>query len=161
MTLQHYTNAEEYERNKYTNQEVVHNSKSLVRDYPFHVTSGALQKVYWVISSATSPPSDNSKIEVFLPVFFTNSMNKNKYIEVRHCKVIYDDVLVNDVKFHSDIVKEHPYDDHFICFTNEVLVKPRKYHWNGSDKSIKVWFSNMRNKPVEIIDFHIDILLMF
>jgi hypothetical protein len=125
-----------------------------------------IQKRYWIITSA--PTLDSSSIqapqnsfEAKLPVFFTNSMNKNKYIEVRHCKAIYKDALVNDVKLHSDIVKEDPFDDHFICFTNEVLVKPKKYQWNSSDKTIKIWFTNMQNEPVDIIYYHVDILLMF
>jgi hypothetical protein len=122
-----------------------------------------VQKTYWIISSVTSlpPPNFIGKLEINLPVFFTNSMNKAKYIEVRHCKVIYKDTLVNDIKLHSDLVKENQFDDHFICFTNETLVKPKKYKWNSSDKSIRIWFSDIRNQPIEIIDFHVDILLMY
>jgi hypothetical protein len=133
-----------------------------------------IQKTYWTISStsileACMPPTTlehsnvtlTGKLEVRLPVFFTNSINPQKFIEVRHCKVIYKDALVNDVKLHSDIIKEHPFDDHFICFTNEVLVKPRKYKWNSSEKTLRIWFSDIRNNPIELTDFHIDILLMY
>jgi hypothetical protein len=121
------------------------------------------QKRYWIISSAPTLRNDltaTNKVEVKLPVFFTNSMN-NRFIEVRNCKVIYRNALVNDVKFHSDLVKEDPFDDHFVCFTNEVLVKPKKYRWNSSDKTITFWFTNMNNQEVEIDQYHIDILLMY
>jgi hypothetical protein len=133
-----------------------------------------MQKTYWTISSTSilesnANGSDGKAVsvgltgilEVKLPVFFTNSIKLEKYIEVRHCKVIYKDALVNDVKLHSDIIKEHPFDDHFVCFTNEVLVKPRKYKWNSSEKTVRVWFTDIRNNPIELIDFHIDILLMY
>jgi hypothetical protein len=120
-----------------------------------------LQKRYWIISSAPTFDAINGKIEIKLPVFFTNSMSPHKYIEVRHCKVIYKDTLVNDIKFHSNIVNEDPFDDYFICFTNEVLVKPKKYQWYSSNKTINIWFTNMQNEPVDIIYYHVDILLMF
>jgi hypothetical protein len=125
-----------------------------------------MQKTYWSISSATSlappnAPNFAGKLEVKLPVFFTNSMNKDKFIEVRYCKAIYKDALVNDIKFHSTIVKEFSFDDHFVCFTNETLVKPKKYRWNSSDKTIQIWFTDIRNQDIDLIDFHIDILLMY
>jgi hypothetical protein len=88
-------------------------------------------------------------------------VNKDKFIEVRHVKVIYNDALVNDVKFHSDIVKEYAFDDHFICFSNEVLVKPKKYRWLGTNKVINLWFTNIKNRQIDITDYHVDILLMY
>jgi hypothetical protein len=96
-----------------------------------------------------------------LPPFFCNSRNEEKYIVVRHCKVIVSDALVNDVKLHSDIVSENPWDDHFICFSNEVMVKPKKYKWNSTNKTINIWFTDMRNNSINPIDYHIDLLLMY
>jgi hypothetical protein len=122
-----------------------------------------MQKTYWIISSAITPPPAEfiGKLEIKLPAFFVNSQAPEKFIEVRHCKAVYKDALVNDVKFHSTIVKDYQFDDYFVCFTNETLVKPKKYRWIASDKAINIWFTNMSNQPVEILDFHVDILLMY
>jgi hypothetical protein len=119
--------------------------------------SSAIQKTYFPISPTNFPLTNDGvgKIEITLPSFFTNSMNNDKFIEVRHCKVIYKTALVNDVKLHSDIVKEYAFDDHFICFTNEVLVKPKKFKWMSSNKVFDIWFTDIRNNPIEIIDYHV------
>jgi hypothetical protein len=118
-----------------------------------------IQKTYFPITSNPNTPAQYPQ-QITLPPFFINSRN-DKYIVVRNCKVIIADALVNDVKFHSDIVREHPYDDHFICFTNELMVKPKKYKWNSTSTTFNIWFTNMKNANINPIDYHIDILLIY
>jgi hypothetical protein len=121
-----------------------------------------MQKTYFPIASSYyGSIQKGDKLEVILPPYFRDSQNEQKYIVVRNCKIIVDDALVSDVKFHSDIVKENPYDDYFICFTNELMVKPKKYRWKNSSNTIKIWFTNMRNEPLGVVDFSIDILLIY
>jgi hypothetical protein len=130
-----------------------------------------MQKTYYPISSVQfkPPPPPNMdlvdnpvvKIEIPLPVFFTRSQNPDKYIVVRSCKAMVSNSLVGDVKFHSDIVRENPFDDYFICFSNELMVKPKKYKWNNTSKTIKIWFTDMRNEAVGVLQYHVDLLLMY
>jgi hypothetical protein len=163
MSLQYYTTHGEYQANNYEPPSIfdINDVKpaALVKDYPFPVSAGHLQKTYWIISG-THLSSDTPKIEVSLPVFFTTSINKRKNIEVRNCKINVE--RPDGIKFHSDIVKENAFDDHFICFANELLIKPRKYHWFSSDKSIKLWFSDMTNQIIDNdFTYHVDLLLTY
>jgi hypothetical protein len=119
--------------------------------------SNKLQNRFWIISSPQYGAC-HYKNEIPLPVFFTNSTN-NKYIEVRNVKVIYNDTLVNDLKFHSTLVNEDPFDDNFVCFTNEIF--PKTYKWNSSSKTIKIWFSDMANNYQIIDHWLVDILLWY
>jgi hypothetical protein len=106
------------------------------------------------------PTNGGGISETQLPNWFINSTNP-KQIVVRNCKVVMDDALVNDIKMHSNIVKFAAYDDSFICFTNELMVKPKKYRWDSLEKTIKIWFTNMANQPVAVTAFHVDILLIY
>jgi hypothetical protein len=120
-------------------------------------------KTYFPISSivyGSYNPSLSEKIEIILPHYFTISRNP-RYIVVRNCKIVVNDALVNDIKFHSDLVQENPYDDYTICFTNELMVKPKKYRWISSNRSIKIWFTTMKNEPIKVNDYWIDILLIY
>jgi hypothetical protein len=121
-----------------------------------------MQKTYFIISSTEyGSIVKNGFLEVYLPVYFRDSQKEEKYILVRNCKIIVDDALVSDVKLHSDIVRENPYDDHFICFTNELMVKPKKYKWNSSSSIIKLWFTNMRNESIAVVDYLVELLLFY
>jgi hypothetical protein len=118
-----------------------------------------LQKTYFPICGSYHP-NLYEKLEIQLPHYFNNS-HSVKYIVVRNCKIVMNDALVNDIKLHSDIVRENPYDDHFICFTNELMVKPKKYKWNNTSSTIKIWFTTFDNKPVKVDHYLIDILLIY
>jgi hypothetical protein len=65
------------------------------------------------------------------------------------------------VKLHSDIVRSDPFDDYFICFANQTQVRPKKYKWNNTSKTITVWFTDIDNNPMLTPSFHIDLLLMY
>jgi hypothetical protein len=115
------------------------------------------QKTYFPIASTEFA----NTVDIPLPPYFCNSKSEQKYIVVRNCKAIVQDALVNDVKLHSDIVRECPYDDHFICFTNELMVKPKKYKWNNTSRTIRIWFTDMKNAPITVTEYLIDILLIY
>jgi hypothetical protein len=123
-----------------------------------------MQKTYFIIASTQYGPIkkdvNNGVLELQLPPEFLNSRNK-KHIEVRNVKLLYKDVVVADAKFHSTIIYENPWDDHFICFANEQLVKPKKYEWKASKPTIKIWFSDMKNKILDADDYTIETLIIF
>jgi hypothetical protein len=120
-----------------------------------------MQKRYFPVSSTDfGSVLLNKKLNIPLPIFFRNSTNE-KHIIVRNCKIVINNAIVNDIKLHSDIVSTDAYDDHFICFTNELMVKPKKYRWISNSVSINIWFTDMKNNPVEVTDFLIDILLFY
>jgi hypothetical protein len=123
------------------------------------------QKTYFIISSVQYGPLlsnlNGDVLEITLPPYFGNSQIDQKYIEVRNVKIIIDDALVNDVKFHSTIVRENAYDDHFICFTNELMVKPKKYEWDSTGRTIQIWFTNMRNTKIDAVDYLIELMLWY
>jgi hypothetical protein len=134
-----------------------------------------VQKLYLPISSTmiintkplvfTDLPNTNGsgtrKTIVFdLPSSFLEAGGP-KWIHVRHVKVLYYDNLPADVKVHSSIVSLSPYDDSFACFANETLVKPKKFQYNSSDKTISFWFKNMKGEEVPISAFVIELLLQW
>jgi hypothetical protein len=116
------------------------------------------QKTYFPISSVfynSYNPNVKDKIEIELPSYFKNS-KEPRYIVVRNCRIVLNNALVNDIKFHSHIVQENPYDDYFICFTNELMVKPKRYRWNRNNNTIRIWFTDTRNNKILVNDCHID-----
>jgi hypothetical protein len=133
-----------------------------------------IQKSYFVIASTdygslqpiiNENPYQQSSIidgvlELYLPPDFLNSKNQ-KWIEVRNTKILIDNATVSDVKLHSTIVYENPWDDHFTCFCNEQAAKSKKFEWRATKPTIKVWFTDMKNNKLYPDDYTIETLLIF
>jgi hypothetical protein len=135
-----------------------------LKTYKNKLHTGEVQKSYWPVSSIF-PFGTYIKVpdeyEIKIPEFFTNSARLEKYIVVRGCKALVGDGLVGDLKVHSTLVQKNPFDDYFICFANELMVKSKKYFWNSGNKTIKIWFTDMKNQIVQVTDFSLDLLLVY
>ena len=95
----------------------------------------------------------------FPPAF---NVSKNpRYIIVRSCKCLKDDILVGDLELHADFVVEDPYCDHYVCNVNEILTKPIKYEYNKSSLGFNVWFTNMYGEKVDVDTFLLHLLLIY
>jgi hypothetical protein len=135
-----------------------------------------MQKSYFIIASTeygtlnpiltqSERPFRQSSIrdgvlELPLPNDFLNSKNQ-KWIEVRNVKILIENATVSDVKFHSTIVYENPWDHNFICFGNEQVIKPKKFEWKATKPTIKLWFTDMKNEKLYPDDYTVETLLIF
>jgi hypothetical protein len=132
-----------------------------------------VQKLYLPISSTltinTKPlkfidmPNTNGagtrKTILFdLPNVFLEASNP-KWIYIRHCRALYYGNLPADVKLHSTIVSLSPYDDSFVAFCNETLVKPKKFQYNSNEKTIQFWYKDCFGQEVPIDAFVIELML--
>jgi hypothetical protein len=106
----------------------------------------------------SSGPGTRKTILFNLPDAFLESPGP-KWIHIRHCKALYYGSLPGDVKLHSTIVNIAPFDDSFVCFCNEALVKPKKFQYNSSTKTLEFWFKDMFGQEVAIDAFVIELLL--
>jgi hypothetical protein len=82
-----------------------------------------------------------------------------KWIYVRHCRALYYGNLPADVKLHSTIVSLSPYDDSFVAFCNETLVKPKKFQYNSNEKTVQFWFKDTFGNEIPIDSFVIELML--
>ena len=64
--------------------------------------------------------------ETKLPDDFLVSKNV-KYIHVLHCRCVYNEGLAGDIELHASFIQRHDYRDSFVCYTNTILTKYKKY----------------------------------
>jgi hypothetical protein len=120
-----------------------------------------IQKSYFIIASTQfGAVKKDEPLEIQLPPDFLNSRNI-KHIVVRNVKSLVEYSPYANIKFHSTIVHENPWDDHFICFADEQLVKPKKYEWRSAKTTIKIWFTDIRNFKLTVDDYTIELLLIY
>jgi hypothetical protein len=82
-----------------------------------------------------------------------------KWIYIRHCRALYYGNLPADVKLHSTIVSLSPWDGSFVAFCNETLVKPKKFQYNSSERTVQFWFKDMNGQEVPIDAFVVELML--
>jgi len=56
--------------------------------------------------------------------------------------------LVGDMQLHASSIQRDGYMDDFVCFTNTVLTKYKKYAFSGNRPDFRVWFTDMNGDPV-------------
>ena len=99
-------------------------------------------------------------LETKLPDEFITSANK-KFIHVIHCRCIYSNYLVGDIKLHASFIQRHDYMDSFVCFTNTILTKYKKYEVTRPKPTFKIWFSDMEGNTVEVQNFVLELMLEY
>ena len=90
-------------------------------------------------------------------VEFVNSRNP-RYVYVIGCKFFIDlpqvDGMIESfysptfVSMHADFVHEYKDYDSFVCFTNELLPKRKKYPQLTNHPSLRIWFKNHEKKTL-------------
>jgi len=102
-----------------------------------------------------------NKLENEFPPEFIASKNK-KYIVVYQCKAVLKDVLVGDVIMHADFITRDGYMDRACCFVNEDPNRDTaKYEYVINRQKFKLWFTDLKNNPVEIDTFALRLLLIY
>ena len=101
-------------------------------------------------------------LETKFPIDFIQS-RKEKYIEVKWCRALYNDKLVGDIMVHADFVQRDGYLDNFICFTNtgESQKYIAKYNFIGTNQTFKVWFTDMKENKIDVDAFVLSLLLIY
>ena len=98
--------------------------------------------------------------ETKLPDEFLTS-KKPKYIHVLHCRCVYGDCLVGDVELHASFIQRNDYFDSFVCYTNTILTKYKKYQVTNPRPTFKVWFTDMEGKKVDVQRFKLEMMLEY
>ena len=96
------------------------------------------------------------------PIDFVQS-KRNKQIQVKWCKALYNGKLVGDVMVHADFVQRDGYLDNFICFTNtgEAQKYIAKYNYVGTNPQFTVWFTDMAGNDISVDSFVLSLLLIY
>jgi hypothetical protein len=90
---------------------------------------------------------------------------KHKYILIRECWAQLRNghspyvFPVGDIQLHASFVSE-PYGDHFVCLTNSVNSKKKRFDYNYSDQYMNIWFTTLTGEPVYVEEFCFDFLLV-
>lgn len=98
------------------------------------------------------------------PDEFINSKNP-RWIEVHHCKVVYNGHMYADIILHSDIIKRDGYLDRSVMVVNETRTKYKKYAFTTHDTEFTIWFTNF-TAPTTAIDkdnlrFMVELMLIY
>lgn len=103
-----------------------------------------------------------NEMESKFPIDFAQS-KKDKYIQVKWCKAIYEGELVGDIMVHASFVQRDGYLDNFICFTNtgESQKYIAKYQYVGTNQNFKIWFTDMKGNNVNVDSFVLSLLLIY
>lgn len=128
---------------------------------PFAVTKvirPITTKTYFYVNGAGNSPS--KCYERSFPHEFVFSKNP-KFIHVIHCRGIFSNALVGDVMLHASFVERDNYLDSFICFTNTVLCKYKKYEVTHVKDKFKVWFTDLTNNPIDVQQFVLELMLEY
>ena len=98
--------------------------------------------------------------EFDLPLDFVSSKN-DKYIVVQYCACTYKQYLIGDVCLHSNLVQRDDYLDSFIMLANKRQTRYRKYKYIGSQRKLRVWFSDIAGNEIVPDAFILSMLLIY
>ena len=85
----------------------------------------------------------------------------DKFIHVIHCRCRYNEHLVGDIELHASFIQRHEYRDSFVCYTNTILTKYKKYEVVRPKPTFKVWFSDMNGEKVDVQNFNLELMLEY
>ena len=98
--------------------------------------------------------------ETKLPDEFLVSKNV-KFIHVLHCRCVYNEGLAGDIELHASFIQRHDFRDSFVCYTNTILTKYKKYEVVRPKPTFKVWFTNMNGEKVDVQNFNLELMLEY
>jgi hypothetical protein len=68
-------------------------------------------------------------------------------------------VICCDIQEHAQFVSE-PYGDHFLCLTNSINSKKKRFDYNYADQYFSAGFTTLTGEPVYIEEFCFDFPLV-
>ena len=123
-----------------------------------NVNRPIVTKTYFYVQGAGDSPS--KYYERKWPHEFMFSKNP-KYIHVIHCRCIFSNALVGDFMLHASFVERDNYLDSFICFTNTVLCKYKKYEVNHVKDHFRIWFTDLNGNLINVQQFVLELMLEY
>lgn len=104
------------------------------RHYMTEAHRAETTKTYFYISGSGNSPS--KVYERKFPHQFITS-NNPKFIHVIHCRCLFANSLVGD-GMHCNFIERDNYLDSFVCFTNTILTKYKKYEITRPKDTFKI-----------------------
>lgn len=68
--------------------------------------------------------------------------------------------MIGDVMLHALFVERDNYLDSFICFTNTILTKYKKYEVKPKNK-FKIWFTDLMGNLINVQQFVLELMLEY
>lgn len=126
---------------------------------PFAVTkTPRVTKTYFYVQGAGDSPSKH--YERKWPHEFVFSKNP-KFVHVIHCRCLFSNAMVGDVMLHASFVERDNYLDSFICFTNTILTKYKKYEVTRPKETFKIWFTDLNGNLINVQQFVLELMLEY
>lgn len=69
--------------------------------------------------------------------------------------------MVGDVELHANFIERDNYLDSFVCFTNTILTKYKKYEVTKPKDSFKIWFTDLMGNLIDVQQFVLELMLEF
>ena len=76
-------------------------------------------------------------------------------------RCVYNEGLAGDIELHASFIQRHDYRDSFVCYTNTILTKYKKYEVVRPRPTFKVWFTNMNGEKVDVQNFNLELMLEY
>lgn len=117
-----------------------------------------ITKTYFYVQGAGNSPS--KYYERKFPHEFMFSKN-SKFIHVIHCRCLFSNAMVGDVMLHASFIERDNYLDSFICFTNTMLTKYKKYEVTKPKDTFKIWFTDLMGNLINVQQFVLELMLEY
>ena len=75
--------------------------------------------------------------------------------------VCINEGLAGDIELHASFIQRHDFRDSFVCYTNTILTKYKKYEVVRPKPTFKVWFTNMNGEKVDVQNFNLELMLEY
>ena len=128
------------------------------RPSPFRANIVLVTKTYFYVQGAGDSPSKH--YERKWPHEFVFSKNP-KFVHVIHCRCLFSNAMVGDVMLHASFVERDNYLDSFICFTNTILTKYKKYEVTRPKETFKIWFTDLNGNLINVQQFVLELMLEY
>lgn len=115
-------------------------------------------KTYFSVQGYGDSPSKHYEFK--FPRQFITSTNL-KYIHVIHCRCLFSNSMVGDIMLHSNFFERNNYLDSFVCFTNTILTKYKKYEVSHPKDSFKIWFTDLNGNLIDVQQFVLELMLEY
>lgn len=118
---------------------------------------------FWISKETAQNNSDTTTVFNYtFPPEFIASRNP-KWIVVEQCKATFKSQLVGNVIMHADFIHRDHFLDYSCCFVNEEANKDTaKYEYdNTTDRTFKIWFTDLHGEMVDMDAFVVRMLLIF
>ena len=69
--------------------------------------------------------------------------------------------MVGDIMLHCSFIERDNYLDSFVCFTNTILTKYKKYEITQPKDTFKVWFTDLMGNLIDVQQFVLELMIEY